>query len=84
MITFARVTEHVIAYYVTISERVSRHVTAVVMITSLHHLLGNAFWRHLYSFLVIRMNEPCWGPVTPTMSTGELKFLKYLSALQMR
>ena len=43
-----------------------------------------SFFSRLYSFLVSRMNEPCCGPVTPSMSTGELKLRRYLSALQMR
>ena len=37
-----------------------------------------------YSFLVMRMNEPCWGAVTPSMSTGSWKLRRWLSALQMR
>lgn len=37
-----------------------------------------------YSFLVMRMNEPCWGAVTPSMSTGSWKLRRWLSALQIR
>lgn len=43
-----------------------------------------SFSRLLYSFLVMRMNEPCCGPVTPSMSTGSRKLRRFASALQMR
>lgn len=46
--------------------------------------LADHFFSRSYSFLVNRMKEPCWGPVTPLMSSGALKLRRYLSALQMR
>ena len=43
-----------------------------------------SFSSRLYSFFVIRMNEPCWGAVTPLMSCGSWKPRRCSSALQMR